>query len=207
MKSKICGLKYPENVLAVKDCKPDYIGFIFYEHSPRYVGNTLSPEFVQQLKDVKKVGVFVSADEMTILDHVSRYGLDLVQLHGNETADFCRNIQTYVPVIKAFGMVDHFDFEGLKEYEEACRFYLFDTQTRTHGGSGKKFNWDQLTAYQLKKPFFLSGGIDLNALPLIEKIRLTNQALMGIDVNSCFETAPGVKDINKIKKLIKKIKK
>ncbi|MEO8760590.1 MAG: phosphoribosylanthranilate isomerase [Bacteroidia bacterium] len=204
MKFKVCGLKNEENILQVLASKPDYIGFIFYEKSPRYIGNELTVEFAQSICSAKKVGVFVNENEVTILDIASRYGLDYVQLHGNETAAFCTEIQKSIPVIKAFQVDDNFDFSILNEYENGCACFLFDSKCKQFGGSGETFNWKKLEQYKLQKPFFLSGGIDLENIDEVLKLRFSN--LIAIDVNSRFETEAGIKDIEKVKILSNKIK-
>jgi phosphoribosylanthranilate isomerase len=203
MKLKVCGLKNPENIINVLACRPDYIGFIFYEKSARYAGKELSPDFAQSISSAKKVGVFVNENEMNILDHVSQFGLDYVQLHGNETSEFCKQIQKNVPVIKAFGIGEGFDFYSLHAYKDSCDYFLFDSSSAAYGGSGKAFNWDKLKEYTLGKPFFLSGGIDLKNIDEISNLTIPN--LIAIDVNSCFETSPGIKDISKLKELKLKI--
>jgi phosphoribosylanthranilate isomerase len=204
MKLKVCGLKNRENILEVLAYKPDYIGFIFYEKSPRYAGKELNADFTQNISFAKKVGVFVNESEINILDHVARFSLDYVQLHGNETLDFCKQIQKNVPVIKAFGVGEGFDFSSLDAYKDVCTYFLFDSSSKEYGGSGKAFNWNKLKEYTLQKPFFLSGGIDLQNIDEIQNIAIPQ--LMAIDVNSCFEIEPGIKDISKIKELTTKIK-
>lgn len=204
MKLKVCGLKDRENIMHVLEHKPDYIGFIFYEKSPRYAGKELNADFAQSISSVKKVGVFVNESEINILDKVSRLGLDYVQLHSNETPEFCKQIQQYVPVIKAFGIGENFDFSSLKDYKDVCSYFLFDSSSKEYGGSGKVFDWNKIKEYALQKPFFLSGGIDLQSIDEIQN--LTIPQLMGVDVNSCFEIEPGMKDISKIKELTTKIK-
>jgi phosphoribosylanthranilate isomerase len=204
MKLKVCGLKDRENILQVVEHKPDYIGFIFYPKSPRYAGKELNADFTQSISSAKKVGVFVNESEINILDKVSRFGLDYVQLHGNETPEFCKQVQQYVPVIKAFGISGTFNFSSLDAYKDACDYFLFDSSSKEYGGSGKTFNWDKLKEYTLQKLFFLSGGIDLQNIDEIQN--LTIPQLMAVDVNSCFEIKPGMKDISKIKELTTKIK-
>jgi len=199
MKLKVCGLKDHENILEVLAYKPDYIGFIFYDKSPRYAGKELSADFTQSISSAKKVGVFVNESEINILDKVSCFGLDYVQLHGNETPEFCKQIQKNVPVIKAFGIGDNFDFSSLDAYKDVCTYFLFDSSSKEYGGSGKAFNWNKLKEYTLQKPFFLSGGIDLQNIDDIQNLAIPQ--LMAVDVNSCFETLPGIKDISKIKEL------
>jgi len=206
MKFKVCGLKNEENILQVLGCKPNYIGFIFYAKSTRYVGNELAVEFAQSITTAKKVGVFVNENEVTILDIASRYELDLVQLHGTETADFCYKIKKFIPVIKAFQIDDDFDFSLLNHYENACDYFLFDSKSKQFGGSGEVFNWKKLEEYKLQKPFFLSGGIDLENINEILNLKNKYPNLMVIDINSCFETEPGIKNIEKIKIVSNKIK-
>ncbi len=206
MKLKVCGLKNEENILQVLGCNPDYIGFIFYTKSPRYAGKELSIEFSQRITTAKKVGVFVNENEVTILDIASRYGLDFVQLHGDESAEFCNEIKKFVPVIKAFQVDDDFDFSLLNQYVNACDYFLFDSKSKQFGGSGETFNWKKLDEYNLQKPFFLSGGIDLENIDEVLHLKSQYSNLVSIDINSRFETEPGIKDIEKIKLVSNKIK-
>ena len=187
-------------------CNPDYIGFIFYTKSPRYAGKELSIEFSQRITTAKKVGVFVNENEVTILDIASRYGLDFVQLHGDESAEFCNEIKKFVPVIKAFQVDDDFDFSLLNQYVNACDYFLFDSKSKQFGGSGETFNWKKLDEYNLQKPFFLSGGIDLENIDEVLHLKSQYSNLVSIDINSRFETEPGIKDIEKIKLVSNKIK-
>jgi len=204
MKLKVCGLKDPENILKVLECKPDYIGFIFYKKSPRYIGE-LAPSFVHGITSVKKVGVFVNETEMQILDCVSRYGLDHVQLHGDESSEFCSRIKRSVPVIKAFQVHDEFDFKTLLAYEDSCDHFLFDSKSSNYGGSGRSFDHTKLEEYNLEKTLFLSGGLNLNITEDILYLRSMHPQVLGIDVNSRFETGPGIKDINKIEQLKRRL--
>jgi len=205
MKLKVCGLKKRENIIEVLTYKPHFIGFIFYDKSLRYIGEELESGFIQNISTSKKVGVFVNESEIKMLDIASRYGLDYLQLHGNETAEFCKQVQKSIPVIKAFQIDEDFDFSVLKEYENACTYFLFDSKSKQYGGSGETFNWKKLKEYKLDKPFFLSGGIDLDNVEqvLLLKSKFTN--LCAVDVNSKFETEPGIKDVSKIKLLSNKI--
>ncbi|HXU28313.1 MAG TPA: phosphoribosylanthranilate isomerase [Bacteroidia bacterium] len=205
MKLKVCGLKNRENIIDVLEYKPDFIGFVFYEKSPRYIGEELKSSFVQNISISKKVGVFVNESEIKMLDIASRYGLDYLQLHGTETAEFCKQVQKSIPVIKAFQIDDDFDFSTLKEYEGACTYFLFDSKSKQYGGSGKMFNWKKLKEYKLDKPFFLSGGIDLDNVEQALLFKSKIPTLYAVDVNSRFETEPGIKDVSKIKLLSNKI--
>ncbi|HVA98821.1 MAG TPA: phosphoribosylanthranilate isomerase [Bacteroidia bacterium] len=160
MKLKVCGLKNEKNILQVLTCNPDFIGFIFYEKSPRCIDKSLSAEFVKNIFSAKKVGVFVNETEKNILSRVSEFGLDYVQLHGNETPEFCAEIQKTIPVIKAVGVGAEFDFSFLNDYENACDYFLFDSSSKEYGGSGKAFDWNKLKEYRSQKKYFLSGGIN-----------------------------------------------
>jgi len=205
MKIKICGLKYINNIKDIVQQQPDYIGFIFYPQSKRYAdGRLVLPLYTRSIKEIKKVGVFVNAPFEEIIDIVDRYGLDMVQLHGNETPSLCKKINKSIPVIKAFNIHPRFDFNTLTDYATSCSYFLFDTATKEFGGSGKSFDWQLLSNYKLKKHFFLSGGICLENINQIKE--LNDSRLFGIDVNSCFETKPGLKDITKIKSLLHEIR-
>lgn len=195
MQWKICGLKDPANIAAIlSDIRPDYAGLIFYRGSSRYVGN-LPPEQLPVFPaETKKVGVFVNQSAEEIVQATADYGLQLLQLHGSESAEFCRSIRqtTGLPVIKAFSVGETFDFAKLTDYEPTVDFFLFDTQGKNHGGNGITFNWQLLEDYPFTKPFFLSGGIGTEHAEALKTLSLP--ALHAIDVNSRFETAPGMKN-------------
>jgi len=196
MKLKICGMKYPENILEVGALLPDYMGFIFWEKSARYFNGEI-PELI---KTVKKVGVFVNQSQEEILEKVQKYNLQAVQLHGNETVEFLselnKELPTKVQIIKAFSADNDFDFEVLKPYEAVCDYFLFDTKGILPGGNGTTFDWTILKKYKSEKPFFLSGGIGINELKAIEEISKSNLPIYAIDVNSKFEIEPGLKNKN-----------
>jgi phosphoribosylanthranilate isomerase len=196
MKIKVCGLKHNENIIAVAGLKPDYMGFIFYDKTPRFA-NDLSEDILKQLPlDIQKTGVFVNETMENIHSLIEKYDLDTVQLHGDETPDFCEQLMEETIVIKAFGINESFDFEELKTYINKIDIFLFDTKTPIHGGSGKAFDWDLLDKYELDIPFFLSGGISLDNLGEIKNIM--HPMFYGVDLNSRFEIEPGLKDINKL---------
>jgi len=205
MKLKVCGLNDRENILEVLECKPDYIGFIFYDRSPRYVKD-LPASFVHEINSAKKVGVFVNENEIKILGAVAQYGLDLVQLHGDESPEFCKQVRESVPVIKAFQISEEFDFSTLIPYENACDYFLFDSKSENYGGSGKSFNHEKLEGYKMSKPVFLSGGLNLNITEDLLYLKSVHPQVMAIDVNSKFETAPGIKDAKKVGLLTEKLK-
>jgi len=191
-KLKICGMKDPQNIQEVLDIKPDFLGFIFYAPSPRYIGN-LSPGWLKQLKAVQKVGVFVNEELWIIRQQVEAYGLDFVQLHGDESPDFAHELkQMGIPLIKAFGIDTSFDWKQVEDFDQSADYFLFDTKSNAYGGTGRSFDWQLLSYYQLDKPYFLSGGITKADIPAIEQ--LNDQRLFAVDVNSKFEVAPGLKD-------------
>lgn len=196
-KLKVCGMKYPENIEQLSVLKPGFIGFIFYEKSKRFVGEDFDIKKMNINPDIQKTGVFVNASKNYILEKVKKYGLNLVQLHGNETPEFCQSLQKNgFAISKAFPVGEGFDFKNLDAYKTVCDYFLFDTKTPLYGGSGYKFDWNILRQYDNEKPFFLSGGIDGDDVEAIYK--LADMNIFAIDINSKFETEPGKKDIGKI---------
>jgi len=196
----------PLNVKEIAEAKPDFMGFIFYSGSPRYVGGEPDMDlFLNVPSATQKTGVFVNEDPDKILDLTRRTGIDLVQLHGNEPADYCSQLRSSgIIIIKAFGITEYFDFEKLKPYIPACDYFLFDTKTEKFGGSGLKFDWTKIDEYHLEKPFFLSGGIGPEDASLIKQINHKN--LFAVDINSRFEIRPGIKDREKVEAFIDEIK-
>lgn len=199
MKIKVCGMRQQGNIEELVALKPNFIGFIFYEKSPRFAGEELNEEYIKTIpNDIKKVGVFVNANPGYILDTVKKYDLQYAQLHGNELPDMCRSLrQKGVNIIKAFSIDESFNFAMLNNYKLFCDMFLFDTKGDQPGGNGKAFDWNLLKKYDNEKPFFLSGGIGPdNIEEVIELSKL--MPIYGIDVNSKYETEPGVKDISKL---------
>jgi len=205
MKIKVCGLKQPENIKAVAALKPDYMGFICYGPSPRYI-DTLSPEALQAIPgNIHKTGVFVNETAAAISSLIDQYDFDTIQLHGDESPEFADAFRSKVIVIKAFGVDNNFDFGKLTAYVNKVDYLMFDTKTTIYGGSGKAFNWNILNKYTLDTPFFLSGGISLDN---IEEVRnITHPQFYAVDLNSRFEDEPGVKNIQKLEKAFDIIKK
>jgi phosphoribosylanthranilate isomerase len=196
LKWKVCGMRDSQNIVEVSQLQPDYMGFIFYAASPRYVGE----DFV--MPDIppatKRVGVFVNADDAVIRQKVRDYKLDFVQLHGAESPDQCARLKKEnVGVIKVFSVDDEIDFKITEKYRGLVDYFLFDTKGKFPGGNAQTFNWDVLSRYDQKTPFFLSGGIRPEHVAEIRKLRLP--ALQIIDINSGVELRPAFKDINKIK--------
>lgn len=205
MKLKICGMKYEQNILQAANLLPDYLGFIFYSKSKRYFEDTI-PKLP---KSVKKVGVFVDESYEILIECVKKYHLQAVQLHGAESAEYCAELLQKLDklklknlaLIKVFSVGNDFDFNILEKYELLVNYFLFDTKGIEKGGNGIQFNWQLLDQYPSKKPYFLSGGIGLESLADL-KLFLKSPAskyCWAIDVNSRFETIPGLKVIEKLK--------
>ena len=208
MKIKVCGLKYQENIFDIASLGPDYLGFIFYDKSPRYVDQELNIDILNQLpKTIHKVGVFVNSEINYILDKVKSYQLEFVQLHGSETVKYCQELKEHsIKIIKAFQIEQGFDFNQIIPYKKVVDYFLFDTKTTSYGGSGKKFNWDVLEAYDNEVPFFLSGGISLEDAKTIKNDLLKKELnIKALDINSCFESLPAVKNATMVSNFIKKI--
>ncbi len=192
---KICGMKFPENILEVGALLPDYMGFIFWEKSARYFDGII-PELP---KSIKKTGVFVNESTEIIVEKVLLHDLQAVQLHGHESFEFCMELKakigSKIEIIKVFSVDENFDFEVLKPFETVCDFFLFDTKGKLPGGNGTTFDWEVLKNYSSTKPFFLSGGIGIEELTAVKQILKTNLPIYAIDINSKFEIEPGLKNI------------
>lgn len=197
MKIKICGLKFETNILGLAKLKPDYMGFIFWEKSKRLVKGT-TPNLLQT--KIKKTGVFVNADFEEIKDKVHIHKLEAIQLHGLESPEFCKKINSLgVEIIKAFNIDENFNFNILEKYKLCSDYFLFDTKGKSPGGNGISFDWEILRNYKYKKKFFLSGGIGIESINAIKKIKNLNLPLFCVDINSRFELNPGEKNIELIK--------
>lgn len=198
MNIKVCGITQLKQLLQLEALNIDYAGLIFYKDSPRYMGDKISGKEIKEADfDIKKVGVFVNPSYSDLLDAIDEYGLDIVQLHGNETPEMCEDLSADVEVIKAFRIENgtvNID-EMVAPYDAVCDFYLFDTAglKESFGGTGQQFDWSILKKAKIEKPFFLSGGIGPDDAQKIRAFR--HPDFFAIDVNSKFETAPGVKDM------------
>lgn len=194
MKIKICGMKYPENILEVGSLLPDYMGFIFWEKSARYFDGAI-PNLPQS---IKKTGVFVNASQEEIKTKVTQFDLQAVQLHGQESVDFCQGLKDSlsesIEIIKVFSVDSAFDFDQLEPFETVCDYFLFDTKGKLPGGNGTTFDWKVLEKYPSQKPFFLSGGIGLDEVDLFKQILKTDLPIYAVDVNSKFEIEAGLKN-------------
>lgn len=204
MKLKICGMKYLENIKQIVGLNPDYLGFIFYEKSQRNFEGII-PEIP---KNIKKVGVFVNEYLEILVSLIEEYKLEVVQLHGDESVDYIKELKKHLPkvkIIKVFGIKNEFEFKTLLPYEQYVDYFLFDTKGKERGGNGVTFNWSVLKEYNSTKPYLLSGGIGLEEVNDVKAFLKTPQAkyCVALDVNSKFEIAPGKKSIDKLKKLKK----
>jgi len=206
MKVKVCGLKNRENIREIVSCKPDFLGFIFYPPSPRYLGESFDVRLLRNIPPyINKTGVFVNQDPDTIIRLVERYGLNYAQLHGDEDIAYTAALKARkVGIIKAFRIDEHFDFGDTEPFLSVCDYFLFDTKTEKMGGSGEKFNWQVLSRFTFAKPFFLSGGITPDDGDSIAAIQ--HPSLLGVDINSGFEISPGLKDVFMVSEFIKIIK-
>jgi len=193
---KVCGMRDPENIRAVAAIKPNYMGFIFWEPSKRFIQNPI-PEIDP---NIQKIGVFVKAIPNFILKTIQENDLQGVQLHGGETAQDCKVLRDALDkevglskpslvIIKAFSVADQFDFSSLAAYEAYCDYFLFDTKGKLPGGNGYTFSWKLLSAYPSNTPYFLSGGIGLRQTDALAEFLESDAAKMCavIDVNSTFE--------------------
>ncbi|HEY9005857.1 MAG TPA: phosphoribosylanthranilate isomerase [Ohtaekwangia sp.] len=200
IKLKVCGMRDEANIQAVAALQPNYMGFIFYDKSPRYIGEDfLIPDIFP--RSIKRVGVFVNEAEEKMLDAVQRFKLDYLQLHGDESAELCQSLKNEnIGVIKVFSVGDGFDFAVTKPYKPVVDFFLFDTKGKYYGGNAKVFDWSILKNYDQEVPFFLSGGISAKNAEAIQS--LTGMNIHALDVNSGVEDAPAIKSIPKLQALI-----
>ncbi len=217
-------MKFTENMQQVAALQPDYLGFIFYEKSKRNFEGII-PELP---KEIKKTGVFVNEYIEIVVSLVEEYRLDAIQLHGDESVSYILDLkqqlannralfieenkqikkkknQHYiskkeVEIIKVFGIKNEFNFSALQPYLDVVDYFLFDTKGKERGGNGVKFDWSVLENYPYKKPFFLSGGISLNDLEQLQIVLKSNLPIYALDVNSKFESKPGVKKTEELEK-------
>ncbi|WP_106794760.1 phosphoribosylanthranilate isomerase [Aquimarina sp. Aq78] len=220
MKLKVCGMKYKENIEAVAAMKPDYLGFIFYENSPR----NFEGEIPKLPSTIKKVGVFVNEPINQVVSKIAKHSLDAIQLHGDESSEYCKalkEVELSLPVSKngkeigferynfevwkVFSIKDEFDFDRLQPYEGIVDYFLFDTKGKEKGGNGYTFDWSVLKGYPSSTPFILSGGIGLDEIEDLLSFLESPESkyLHAIDVNSKFESKPGLKKTEDLEKFIK----
>ena len=208
---KVCGITLPAQLEAFDEMGVDLAGFIFYPKSPRYVVNKIRADYLRKFRGrIAKVGVFVNMPYEELMRTVEDYRLDMIQLHGDEIPRYCEQVSNYITVVKAFRLSENDPIEWMaKPYEDACDMYMFDTLGAGYGGTGKKFDWNVLKNATINKLFFLSGGIepgDEEKLNEFGKEEIAKK-IFGIDINSKFEISPGVKDINKVREFVERLRK
>lgn len=189
---KVCGMREAENIRAVEATKPDAMGFIFYPRSPRYVSEV--PAYLPGA-GIRRVGVFVNASIETIAEKVKDFGLHTLQLHGDESPEYCQQLRQHFPglrLIKAFSISKLEDLQKLRGFGGKVDLFLFDTPFGGFGGSGVKFDWTILDNYRGPTPFLLSGGISMDDVQQLREYE--HPLFIGVDLNSRFETAPAIKD-------------
>lgn len=210
---KVCGMRSPENIREIAALPVDWMGFIFYPNSPRFVSDEGLPAWLDDPANgfppsIKRVGVFVNAPMEEVMNYTHDFTLDYVQLHGSEPPEYCQELLNLwslaslhkAELIKAFSIGTRFDFSVVDSYASTCSYALFDTKTDAHGGSGTSFDWSILDQYNGSLPFLLSGGIQVDRVGEIRQ--LTHPALAGIDINSRFEERPGLKNPELIKRFV-----
>jgi len=210
MNIKVCGITQFKQLQQLEALNIDYAGLIFYKDSPRYMGDKITGKQIKDADfDIKKVGVFVNPSYSELLDAIDEYGLDIVQLHGNETPEMCEELSGEVEVIKAFRIPGDKSIdidEMVADYDAVCDFYLFDTAglKESFGGTGQQFDWGILKKAKIEKPFFLSGGIGPDDAAKVKAFK--HPDFFAVDVNSKFELSPGLKDMAGILKFLQAFK-
>lgn len=209
-KIKVCGLTKLDQIQEFISMNTDFLGFIFYEKSPRYVLNHLTVEEISEINHSEKVGVFVNENLDTIIEIAEKADLNLVQLHGDENEEFISDLRKklnkkteIIKVIRVGNQSSDELQETINSQPSTINYLLFDTDSKTYGGTGETFDWNIINEIEIPIPYFLSGGISLEN---IENIELLNQKPFAFDINSKFEIEPGNKDVEKIKKLYKLLK-
>lgn len=200
MNIKVCGITEMKQLQQLDGLEIDFAGLIFYKDSPRYIGDKISKKELKKADlDTKKVGVFVNPTMIEVLDAIDEYGLDVVQLHGDESPEMCDDLSSEVEVIKVFSIKDNKEDidKMVADYDAVCDYYLFDKATDySIGGTGQQFDWSILTKAKIEKPFFLSGGIGVEDAAKIKSFK--HPDFFGVDINSRFEKSPGVKDMGMV---------
>ncbi len=208
---KICGMREPQNIAEVAACEPDYMGFLFYAGSKRFVGPSFDPHCLESLGEkTRRVGVFVDAEVAWIMERVQRYDLDVVQLHGAEDAAFCAALRALwghpARIWKAVGISAETVWDTLSPYVGQIERFLFDTHTQGFGGAGRLFDWSLLADYRLDVPYLLAGGLDREALSEVWALHARDPRLVGVDFNSRLETAPAHKCVSQVAQVIREVR-
>ena len=198
MKIKVCGMKFSDNIREVAALHPDFMGFIFYKKSKRFVGDDFQMPSIDN--NIIKVGVFVNELSDEIVRLTNKYSINHVQLHGDESVYQCAELKSKeYKIIKAFSITSNIEFEMLNSYSSVVDYFLFDTKGENYGGNGISFDWNLLLNYKNEIPFFLSGGLSLSNTELA--MSSNHPKPFALDVNSGFETEPGLKNISDLKRL------
>ncbi len=206
MKLKVCGMKYLPNIQELEDqVRPDWMGLIFYSPSPRFVGKKVNPEIAKV--SLNKVGVFVNEPLTSILEKTKHFGLSGIQLHGDESVDLAKKIKsiTGLEVFKVFKVKNKINWSVMEPFLPWVDYFLFDTFTENHGGSGQRFDWEVLNDYPFDKSFLLSGGIGMELVGQVNDLKKQLPQMLGVDINSKFELEPGLKNIPEIRKFKKQL--
>ncbi len=209
MRVKVCGITEVEQLSRLHSIGATFGGLIFYPRSPRYVLRHMTTSQIKKENQVNKVGVFVNAHAEEVLQMVDECRLHMVQLHGDESPRYCEKIADYISVVKAFRISETDNIQWrIREYMDVCDMFLFDTEGAGYGGTGKKFNWDQLKNVAVGKPYFLSGGIEAGDVERLKAFAAQPEAkaLFAVDINSKFETQPGIKDLDKVSAFIQALR-
>ena len=206
LKIKVCGMTDVGNVEEVCSASPDYLGYIFYSKSARYVGDHPDPELFSIVPTtIKKTAVFVNEKYERVKEIMKRYGIDHIQLHGMESPEMCKLLRSSGKVVIKALPGDQLENEKLiAEYSAASDFLLFDTPVISHGGSGRKFDWSKLRELESTANFFLSGGIAHDDAVTFLSMKYRN--LYAVDINSRFETEPGIKNSELVRSFINRIR-
>lgn len=200
---KVCGMRDPDNIAQLRELDIDWVGMIFYSKSPRCVAQNLEGV---SFNGLQRVGVFVDESLPTIKDKTLRYGLNMIQLHGSETPEFCSQAKSLgLKVIKAISVSSKANLSNVSGYEGVVDYLLLDTKSKVKGGSGLKFDWSILESYTADLPFLLSGGIGPEDAKAIAQI--DHPKLAGVDLNSRFEVAPGIKNVELVDSFVKDLRK
>lgn len=202
---KVCGMRDPDNIREVAKAGLNWMGMIFYPKSPRFVDTSEAARSIT--KGIKRVGVFVNAMPQTIITMVEACDLDIVQLHGDESPILVRNLRSSIDrelkFMKVISVMEPSDLDKCKGYEDCADYFLFDTKCKERGGSGRQFDWSVIDGYDGSLPFIISGGIGPEDAERV--LNFHHPKLMGIDLNSRFETAPGIKDAEALSRFIKQL--
>lgn len=208
MRVKVCGVTQEEQLNSLADAGATFAGLIYYPKSPRYALRHITTGQIKKVNNINKVGVFVNASQEEILQMVDECRLHMVQLHGDETPRFCEKIADYISVVKAFRLSEKENISWrIQEYMHVCDMFMFDTEGVGYGGTGKKFDFNQLLQVQVGKPYFLSGGLEIADATALKEFAAQPQAkgLFAVDINSKFEYMPGIKNMDLVRQFVKEL--